>query len=204
NRSEQDVIFADDLLRLAKENPDRLAVTHVLTQEHGRLDAAGVHGWLTELRPSEDARYYMCGPTALMDTVHSVLTERGVPDDQLHRENYTSGTATTATATAPQKMVVEDGTDVVGTVVVEPGQTLLDAGLAAGLPMPFSCTVGTCGDCMVRLRGGEVTMNEPNCLTPRQLVDGYVLTCVGCPMSEVTLDIAAVTTPSGSPAEQPS
>ena len=77
----------------------------------------------------------------------------------------------------------------VGTVVVEPGRTLLDAGLAAGLPMPYSCTVGNSADCMVRLRAGEVTRNEPNCLTPRQRADGYVLACVSCPLSKVTLDI---------------
>nr|WP_307135877.1 hypothetical protein [Streptomyces aurantiacus] len=43
---------------------------------------------------------------------------------------------------------------------------------------------------MVRLRGGEVTQNEPNCLTPRQKADGQILTCVTCPLSKVTLDIA--------------
>ncbi|WP_406498551.1 2Fe-2S iron-sulfur cluster-binding protein [Streptomyces sp. NBC_01604] len=50
--------------------------------------------------------------------------------------------------------------------------------------MPYSCTVGNCGDCMVRLRSGEVTQNEPNCLTPQQQADGYVLTCVSCPPAE--------------------
>ncbi|WP_433272618.1 2Fe-2S iron-sulfur cluster-binding protein [Actinosynnema sp. CS-041913] len=189
NRSEEEVIFADDLLRLAEENPDRLSVTHVLTRERGRLDATGVRDWLTEVRPSDDARFYTCGPEALMDTVRGVLTERGVPDDRVHQERYTSGADTIATVTAPQQMIVEDGAHEVGSVVVEPGQTLLDAGLAAGLPMPYSCTVGNCGDCMVKLRGGQVAMNEPNCLTPRQKADGYVLTCVGCPLSTVTLDI---------------
>nr|AXL06564.1 phenylacetate-CoA oxygenase [uncultured bacterium] len=190
NRGEEEVIFADELLRLAEENPARFAVTHALTRERGRLDAAGVHSWLTELRPSEDARYYLCGPEALMDTVQGVLTGLGVPADRVHRERYTSGADTTTATTAPQKMVVEDGAHEVGSVVVEPGQTLLDAGLAAGLPMPYSCTVGNCGDCMVALRGGEVAMNGPNCLTPQQKADGYILTCVGCPLSAVTLDIA--------------
>jgi ferredoxin len=87
-------------------------------------------------------------------------------------------------------MVVEDGAHRLGSVVVEPGQTLLDAGLAAGLPMPYSCTVGNCGDCTVKLRGGEVAMNGPNCLTAPQKADGYVLTCVGFPLSPITLDIA--------------
>jgi ferredoxin-NADP reductase len=192
NRRAEEVIFADELLRLENENPERLSVTHVLTHERGRLDAAGVHGWLSELRPAGDARYYLCGPEALMDTVRGVLTELGVPDDRVHHERYTSGadTIATATATGPQEMIVENGAREVGSVVVEPGQTLLEAGLAAGLPMPYSCTVGNCGDCMVKLRGGEVATNGPNCLTPQQKADGYVLTCVGCPLSKVTLDIA--------------
>ncbi|MDI5979213.1 FAD-binding oxidoreductase [Amycolatopsis magusensis] len=190
NRGPDEVIFADELSRLERENPGRLSVTHVLTREHGRLDAAGVHGWLSDLRPPNDARYYLCGPEALMDTVQGVLTERGVPDDRVHHERYTSGVGTATTATTPQQMVVEDGTREVGSVVVEPGQTLLDAGLAAGLEMPYSCTVGNCGDCRVKLRGGEVAMTEPNCLTPQQRAGGYVLACVGCPLSKVTLDIA--------------
>ncbi|GAA1938795.1 2Fe-2S iron-sulfur cluster-binding protein [Amycolatopsis minnesotensis] len=189
DRCAEEIIFADELRRLEKENPGRFAVTHVLTREHGRLDAEGVHGWLAGLKPSEDAQYYLCGPQALMDTVQGVLAERGVADDRVHHERYTSGGDTTPATTAPREMVVEDGAHEVGSVVVEPGQTLLDAGLAAGLPMPYSCTVGNCGDCMVRLRGGEVAMTGPNCLTPQQETDGYVLTCVGCPMSKVTLDI---------------
>ncbi|MTD55121.1 2Fe-2S iron-sulfur cluster-binding protein [Amycolatopsis pithecellobii] len=189
NHCEEEVIFADELRRLQKENPERFAVTHILTQERGRLDSAGVRGWLAELRPSEDARYYLCGPEALMDMVRDVLTGLAVPAGRVHHERYTSGADLSATPTAPQEMLVLDGAHEVGSVVVEPGQTLLDAGLAAGLPMPYSCTVGNCGDCMVKLRAGQVAMNGPNCLTPQQKADGYVLTCVGCPLSEVTLDI---------------
>lgn len=191
SRSAVEIIFADELHRLAKDNPDRLSVTHVLTSRDGRLDADGVRRWVTGLSPARDAHYYTCGPGPLMDAVQLVLTGLGVPDERVHQEHYTSGADTRAVAaTVPQEMTVEEDGRPVGTVVVEPGQTLLDVGLAAGLPMPYSCTVGNCGDCMVRLRGGEVTQNEPNCLTPQQKADGYVLTCVGCPLSKVTLDIA--------------
>ncbi|GAA2779862.1 hypothetical protein GCM10010452_04600 [Crossiella cryophila] len=190
NRTGPDIIFADELHRLEKESPERLSVTHILTQQHGRLDATSTRDWLTELNPAEAARYYLCGPEALMDTVQGVLTERGVPDAHVHQERYASGADTASPTTAPQEMVVEDGAHEVGSTMVEPGQTLLDAGLAAGLPMPYSCTVGNCGDCMVKLRTGQVRMNEPNCLTPQQKAEGYVLTCVGCPLAKVTLDIA--------------
>ncbi|MFJ8597818.1 2Fe-2S iron-sulfur cluster-binding protein [Streptomyces shenzhenensis] len=190
SRSAEEIIFADELTRLAKDHPDRLSVTHVLTRRDGRLDADGIRRWITGLSPARDAHYYTCGPEPLMDAVQTALTGLGVPDERVHHERYTSGAADTGTtATVPQEMTVEEDGHPVGTVVVEPGQTLLDAGLAAGLPMPYSCTVGNCGDCMVRLRSGEVTQNEPNCLTPRQQADGYVLTCVSCPLSKVTLDI---------------
>ncbi|MEU5260918.1 2Fe-2S iron-sulfur cluster-binding protein [Amycolatopsis sp. NPDC021455] len=190
SRSHEEMIFADELSRLAEEHPERLAVTPILTRERGRLDAAGVHDWLAGLRLSEEVQYYVCGPEALTDVVLGVLTERGVPDDHVHHERYTSGTDVTTVATVPRKMLVEDGTHEVGSLVVEPGQTLLDAGLAAGLPLPYSCTVGNCGDCMVKLRGGEVAMAGPNCLTPEQKADGHILTCVGLPLSDVTVDIA--------------
>ncbi|URM96545.1 FAD-binding oxidoreductase [Actinomadura madurae] len=190
SRSEEEIIFADDLARLEKDDRDRLSVTHVLTSRDGRLDAAGVGRWITELQPSRDAHYYLCGPEPLMDTVRDVLAGLAIPDTRVHHERYTSGADAATAATAPQQMTVEEDGRPVGTVMVEPGQTLLDAGLAAGLSMPYSCTVGNCGDCMVKLRTGEITQNEPNCLTPQQKADGYILTCIGCPLSKVTLDIA--------------
>lgn len=73
------------------------------------------------------------------------------------------------------------------------GADVISAGICAGKGShhgPYSCTVANCGDCMVRLRSGEVAQNEPTCLTPRQKAEGYVLTCVGWPLSKVTLDIA--------------
>ncbi|MGW3954690.1 2Fe-2S iron-sulfur cluster-binding protein [Streptomyces sp. NPDC004752] len=190
SRSTDEIIFANELTRLAKDHPDRLSVTHVLTRRGGRLDADGIRRWITGLVPARDAHYYTCGPEPLMDAVQGVVAGLGVPVELVHQERFASGAGTGTAVTVPREMTVEEDGHAVGTVVVERGQTLLDAGLAAGLPMPYSCTVGNCGDCMVRLRSGEVTQNEPNCLTPQQQVDGYVLTCVSCPLSKVTLDIA--------------
>ncbi|WP_307853790.1 2Fe-2S iron-sulfur cluster-binding protein [Streptomyces tagetis] len=190
SRDADEIIFGEELTRLAKEHPGRLSVTHVLTRRDGRLDADGIRRWVTGLSPARDAHYFVCGPGPLTDTVQEVLTGLGVPDEAVHLERYTSGADPRGATAPPREMTVVEGGAPVGTVVVEPGQTLLDAGLAAGLPMPYSCTVGNCGECVVRLRGGEVTQNEPNCLTPRQKADGYVLTCVGRPRSKVTLDIA--------------
>jgi ferredoxin-NADP reductase len=190
SRTENEVIFAAELARLARDHPSRLAVTHVLTSRSGRLTADGVGRWIATLSPTADTHYYVCGPEPLMDSVRAALTSLGVPDSVVHHERYTSATDVVAASTAPQELMVEQDGQPIGSAIVEPGQTLLDAGLAAGLPMPYSCTVGNCGDCMVKLRRGDVAQSEPNCLTAAQKADGYVLTCVGRPRSDITVDIA--------------
>ncbi len=60
-------------------------------------------------------------------------------------------------------------------------ETVLEAGLAAGIAMPFSCAMGGCAACKVLLLEGEVVMEEPNCLTAAERAEGYVLACVGRP-----------------------
>ncbi|WP_432091701.1 2Fe-2S iron-sulfur cluster-binding protein [Streptomyces sp. NRRL F-5630] len=189
SRSLEEVIFENDLTRLEKEHPDRLSVTRVLTGREGRLDAGRLRRWLTGLPLTDTAHHFVCGPEAFMDTAREVLRHLGVPDERVHRERF-SGGVTAATTAAPQELRVERDGELVGTAVVEPGQTLLDAGLAAGLPLPYSCTVGSCGECAVRVRGGEVAQPDHTCLTPEQRGRGQVLACVSCPLSRVTLDLA--------------
>ncbi|GAB7036818.1 MULTISPECIES: 2Fe-2S iron-sulfur cluster-binding protein [Catenuloplanes] len=181
SRTEEEIIFGAELSAAG-----HVSVTHVLTGRDGRLDAHGVHRWVSGRSVSPDAHYFVCGPDALMDTVRSVLSGLGVPATHVHQERYTSAPDAATGSSVPQRMTVWEHGHPIGTAVVEPGQTLLDAGLAAGLPMPYSCTIGTCGDCLVRLRTGEVTTTDPNDLTR----PGYVLACRSCPLSPVTVDVA--------------
>ncbi|MFD5652217.1 2Fe-2S iron-sulfur cluster-binding protein [Streptomyces sp. NPDC127039] len=194
SRSPEEIIFNAEWTRMEEDHPDRLTVTHVLTSRDGRLDAESIRRWVTGLPLTDSAHHFVCGPEPLMDTAQDVLQQLGVPDEHMHQERF-SGGVTAPTTQAPQEMRVEKDGSLVGTAVVEPGQSLLDAGLAAGLPMPYSCTVGSCGECTVRVRSGEVTQPEHTCLTLKQKADGQVLTCVSCPLSEVTLDIADPTPP---------
>ncbi|MEV7087764.1 2Fe-2S iron-sulfur cluster-binding protein [Streptomyces sp. NPDC093085] len=191
SRSEEETIFGEELARLALAHPDRLSVTQVLTSRDGRLDAEGIRRWVTGRAPAPDAHYYLCGPEPLMDAAGTALAGLGIPDERVHRERFAGGprSRTRSLPAEPQAMTVRENGRPAGTAMVAPGQTLLEAGLAAGLPLPYSCTVGNCGDCLVRLRAGRVAQDEPNCLTPEQRAAGSTLTCVGRPLTEVTLDI---------------
>ncbi len=195
NRDEQSTLFAGELARLERDHPDRLSVSHRLTRpsaawtgERGRIDAGVVGAWLDKLEPTGAARYLLCGPEPVMSTVRDVLRQRGVAEDRIGQESYSS-TVDVAVG-GPQPMTVEQDGHKLAEVTVPPGETLLSAGLDAGVALPYSCTVGNCGECMVKLRGGEVVMSEPNCLTPELRAAGWVLTCAGRPQSAVTIDLA--------------
>jgi ferredoxin-NADP reductase/predicted pyridoxine 5'-phosphate oxidase superfamily flavin-nucleotide-binding protein len=190
NRTEADIIFFATLAELAREHPDRLIVHHVLSRpgpewkdRRERLDRQTVRNALIELAPGDEAHFYSCGPAGMLAGVRDVLDDLGVPADRRHEETFGSLPAQAGNGTE-QKMTVGD----LGTVTVAAGQTLLDAGLEAALPMPYSCTVGSCGECRVRLRRGEVTMAEPNCLSQADRDRGFILTCVAQPLTEIALE----------------
>jgi len=79
----------------------------------------------------------------------------------------------------------EDGAE----IVVGMDETILQAGLRAGLDLEFSCTLGGCGACMLEVIEGEVTYEdrESVCLTDEEIEDGWCLACVGRPMGPLKL-----------------
>jgi ferredoxin len=62
---------------------------------------------------------------------------------------------------------------------VEPGDTVLDALLRAGLPFPFSCQAGNCGTCRCELVSGDVRHLEhsEHLLAPHERANGIILAC---------------------------
>ncbi len=196
NRTWEDVIFGRRLEALARRYAPRFILDHVLEEADNdwtggrgkldahvtaeRLDAVGLTG--------EDVQYYVCGPPPMRKAVRQALSERGIAD--IHEERFQSpedrAEHDAALSTQPVTLLSE------GRVVrarAEAGQTLLEAGLTAGLDMPFSCAMGGCGACRVRLHEGEVRADEPNCLTERERAEGYVLACCTRPLTPVRVEL---------------
>jgi ring-1,2-phenylacetyl-CoA epoxidase subunit PaaE len=199
NRAEGDIIFRDALADLAGP---RLSVRHVLSDPPpawsggvGLLDEVTCARELELLADDDDGRpreYFVCGPAPMMAAARVALRARGVADDDIHEERFTTlqPRRDDAGAAAGPHTVQVRRRGTVQRFVAAPGQTLLEAGLAAGADLPFSCTVGGCGACTVRLVEGAVTMEEPNCLTREERAAGDVLACVGRPTSAVLLEVA--------------
>ncbi len=79
-------------------------------------------------------------------------------------------------------------------ITVRPGETLLDAGLRAEIPLPFSCRSGGCGQCRAHLLNGRVDDGGPQAvsLTPEQRVRGDILLCCACALSDVEVEVDGV------------
>ena len=110
----------------------------------------------------------------------------GVPAARIHVERFTSlpsGETHRPAAQHPIRFLRSKRE-----VLPAPGQTVLDAGLDAGLPLRFSCTLGGCASCRVKLVRGTVQMDEPNCLAKSEIDAGYILACIACPTSPIEVE----------------
>ncbi len=185
NRSYEDIIFRDELTSLVERFPNQLSLRLVLSVPPeewaggvGILDAATTVRELGTLEGDVDA--YVCGPTPMMDAGREALLSLGVAAERIREERFSSPTNAPATDRPRGDVAV---TAVVGgkryEVLNRSHETVLESALGAGVPMPYSCTMGGCGACRVKLLEGEMVMEEPNCLTPQERADGYMLICIG-------------------------
>jgi ring-1,2-phenylacetyl-CoA epoxidase subunit PaaE len=190
NRSESEIIFRRRLDALAAEFAPRLEVTHAVDLSSpgwagitGTLDGARV---VQALGRAEADEYFVCGPEAMMENVCAALGAVGVGQERIHTERF-------AYATANAARIPDHGAEITFAasgrcVTAKAGQTILQAGLDAGLDLPYSCTMGGCGACKVKKTSGSVVASEPNCLTDRERDEGYVLACCSYADTNLTID----------------
>lgn len=186
NRRREDTIFRARLDKLAEAHPERLTLRHVLESEGGRLDGERL---ARELDGAHDAPVYSCGPEGLMDAVSATM--RGLGREALLREERFASLGaqrSRALPVEPQGVTYRSKQGALE-VAVGSGETLLEAGLRAGVPMAFSCTMGGCGACRVRLLRGEVLHDEPNGLSAAEREAGQVFACIARPLGPCELEV---------------
>ena len=69
-----------------------------------------------------------------------------------------------------------------------PKQTILELSEELGIGIEFSCRVGTCGVCKVKMTSGDVDQEVQDALDEDDKKNGVILACQAKPKTEVTVE----------------
>lgn len=206
NRALDDIIFRERIDGLKNRNLDRLQVHHILSRDAeadvpllaGRIDADKLRRMLADvpLLPGDHA--FLCGPDTLIKTSRQALLDLGMAPPAIHFEYFRAGPQAVSRpqlAESVEKPAV-GGAEAVAvidgmrrTFLVGAGQRVIDAALAQGIKLPYSCKGGMCCTCRAKLLEGEVTMDRNFSLQSWEMEAGFILTCQARPTTpRVVLD----------------
>jgi len=74
------------------------------------------------------------------------------------------------------------------TIEVPADKPILETAEEHGLDLPYQCRMGVCGVCSaLRVEEGEVDQVEGMFLSESEKEEGYVLTCIGRPRTDLVL-----------------
>lgn len=197
-RTPADFIFADEVAALQQRNP-KLHVAVTSTKAEG-TNWKGPRGRLTKELLTQTVpdlgsrRIHICGPAAMMDATKALLTELGVPPDQVKSELFgatkpspaAAGTTAkpTAAATGPQVTFSKNNKS----AKIRGGQTVLELSEELSIGIENSCRIGTCGLCKVKMTSGEVTMAVEDALDANDKTNGIILACQAIPKGDIAVE----------------
>jgi ring-1,2-phenylacetyl-CoA epoxidase subunit PaaE len=200
NRDIDSIIFKDELSKWETRYEGRLHVIHIL--DNAPMNWQGYSGLLNhemlvklfERIPNwgiEKTTYLMCGPEGMMKNAETLLAAQQIPKEKIFKESFVQGVIDKETkkevATAPESKAREvtiryDGQEY--KIMVQPDKTILETALDNGIDLPYSCQSGLCTACRGRALSGQVKLDEEEGLSQSERNEGYVLTCVGHPLTD--------------------
>ena len=193
-----DRIFAKDIAKLQRRNP-KLHVVVTVDNAAGTDWKGSVgpisKGLLTESIPDIGSRrIHVCGPSPMIDAVKAILAELGVPSDQVKTELFgppeptpgAPGTTANKSAPATGPLVMFSKNNKSANIHV--GETVLELSEELDIGIAFSCRVGTCGVCKVKMASGNVAMAVEDALDAADKINGIILACQAKPTGDIVVE----------------
>ncbi|WP_425392638.1 2Fe-2S iron-sulfur cluster-binding protein [Ekhidna sp.] len=191
NRKEEYVIFKELIAELEQKYPARFRAIHILeegeAEYQGRPTPNMIGDICKAIKVSDKTEYYICGPQPMMDVVSEGLDKIGVKAGKIRMESFEAG------KTSPTEIIDKDTTESEVTILLDGEEysitmkksaAILETALDNDLDMPYSCQSGLCTACRGKCVEGQISIDEAEGLSQEELDDGYVLTCVGKPLTD--------------------
>ena len=199
NRSSGGVMFKEELEDLKDRFLARFNLVWVMSREtqdidlfNGRIDYDKTTELLTRwVDPASIDAAFICGPHEMMLAVTQALQDKGVDKSRIKAELF--GSSAPAKVRTLQAASVGSQTCEVEVVLdgsrrsfsmAKTGISVIDAGLKAGIDMPYSCKGGVCSTCRAQVVSGEVDMDNNFALEDYEVARGFVLCCQSFPLSD--------------------
>ncbi len=199
NRNVSSIIFKEDLEALKDKHLQRFRIYYVLSRErteaeinYGRIDTekCKLFSALIDYKMADE--FFICGPEEMIFTLKSFLENNKIESDKIHFELFTTPVRKNTIINIEAKEKKDEGSEI---VIKSDGRsfnfkldynsnTILDAALAEGADLPFSCKGGVCTTCKAKLIEGKVEMEVNYGLEPDEVKAGFILTCQSHPRSE--------------------
>lgn len=190
-RQKQDVIFAAELEHLQQRFPN-LHVEIIVSSERGHVTREMIEAHVPDLASGP---IMMCGPGPMMDAMRAILVAKGIPDAEIHQEEFVSPPAPAPGAPEPVEELPANGAtpsvrfERSGKSTEVPGElTVLEAAEECGVAIPFECRSGICGQCKTRLISGKVVMEVQDALTGADRAKGIMLACQARAAQDLVVD----------------
>ncbi len=199
NQNVNSIMFREELEDLKNTYLSRLTLIHILERDSqnidlftGRIDAEKCDllfkHWVNIT--SVDT-VFICGPEPMMHAIDASLKTHGLTKDQIKFELFTAPQQGRAAQPAKhQNTALPDGTQTTITLdgatrsfTIAQNQSLLEAGLANKIDIPFSCKAGVCLSCRCKVLKGEVEMIANHALEDYEVEKGYILSCQSYPLT---------------------
>lgn len=190
NKSVESTIFYEQIQALHCDYSERLKVVflwgNVKNLRWARLNNTLLEELVSQHLTADrkDALFYTCGPFHFMLMVQITLLTMGFDKGQIHREYFVIETKPPTPKQYPPQSVQFNFKSITQTIEVNNNQTILEAGLKAGLALPYTCRAGRCGACAALCVQGSTEMEYNEVLTDEEVSIGQVLTCMAHPLTE--------------------
>ena len=201
NRNELESIFRNNFLELHEKFAYRFTLKEIFSQPiesnklHQRLNNNLLEKILIETLHTTSVNFYLCGPGAFMRMAEFTLKVMRYPKEIIKREDFfaVAPPPPFMTDMTPHNVTIHYHHQTYQLQVAYP-QNILEVALKHHIQLPFSCRGGRCSTCTAMCSKGRVKMTINDVLTPHDLQQGLILTCVAYPETDVTLtfDVDAV------------